>query len=224
MSNSSPLTDDRETGRVEAFSDGVFAVAITLLVLEIKVPTVAEVTARGGLLLALGDRWPVFLAYLTSFLTILVMWVNHHRMFNHIRRVSERFLFLNGFLLLFITLVPFPTGMLEDFMRMPAYRTVAVAAYAATFVAISIFYNLVWHHAIRGDRLLGANPDRVAIKSITAQYRLGPPFYLAAFGLIFVAPVASLVLCLVMAAYFSVSSSGHATSDPNRSPWGSGSH
>jgi len=100
----------RETGRVEAFSDGVFAIAVTLLVLDLKVPKPGDLGGE-SLLSALARQWPAFLAYLTSFATILVMWVNHHKMFNHIRRTDDRFLFLNGLLLLFVTFVPFPTAL-----------------------------------------------------------------------------------------------------------------
>ena len=80
---------DRETGRVEAFSDGVFAIAVTLLVLDLKVPKPADLGSQ-TLLAALARQWPTFLAYLTSFATILVMWVNHHKMFSHVHRVDDR--------------------------------------------------------------------------------------------------------------------------------------
>ena len=90
---------EKETGRVEAFSDGVFAIAITLLILELKIPK----GASGKLPGLLVRQWPTFLAYLTSFATILVMWVNHHKLFTHIRRTTGAFLFLNGLLLLFVT-------------------------------------------------------------------------------------------------------------------------
>jgi uncharacterized membrane protein len=81
-----------ETTRLEAFSDGVFAIAITLLVLEIPVPTHAETAAAGGLARALADRWPSFTRFVISFLTIGIMWVSHHAIFQYVRRTDRRFL------------------------------------------------------------------------------------------------------------------------------------
>ncbi len=97
-----------ETSRIEAFSDGMFAIAITLLILEVKVPG----PAAGHLAAALLKQWPSYLAFLLSFLYIGVMWMNHHRMFTHIRRSNDTLLVLNLLLLLGVTAVPFPTAVL----------------------------------------------------------------------------------------------------------------
>jgi len=96
---------ERETDRLEAFSDGVFAFAITLLVLDLTVPPVG---GSLGLFQSLLNEWPAFFALVTSFMTFLIMWVNHHNMFNYIRRVNREFMFLNGFLLLFVVLTRSP--------------------------------------------------------------------------------------------------------------------
>jgi TMEM175 potassium channel family protein len=98
----------KETGRVEAFSDGVFAIAMTLLVLNIKVPTANP----GNLGTLLWQQWPSYLAFVISFAFIGIMWVNHHRLFVHIRRIDHMLLVLNGALLLGVTAVPFPTAVL----------------------------------------------------------------------------------------------------------------
>src|SRR5262245_38427492 len=95
-----------ETARIEAFSDGVFAIAITLLVLDLKVPK--EAGHDLSLASALAAQWPAYLAFVTSFLTILVMWINHHRMFTLIGRSDDRLLVYNGLLLMGVTLVLFP--------------------------------------------------------------------------------------------------------------------
>src|SRR5262245_58066326 len=106
------MTDEvKETARIEAFSDGVFAIAITLLVLDMKVPGSKDLPADVRLISVLGRQWPTYLAYVTSFLTILIMWVNHHRLFQHIKRTDNPFLMLNGLLLMGVTIVPFPTGL-----------------------------------------------------------------------------------------------------------------
>src|SRR5262245_12641783 len=98
-----------ETARLEAFSDGVFAVAITLLALDLGVPGAGDLTRYHGLAGALGNNWPHYLAFALSFLTILIMWVNHHSIFRFIRRSDHSFLLLNGLLLMVITTVPFGT-------------------------------------------------------------------------------------------------------------------
>ena len=108
------------TARVEAFSDGVFAIAITLLILDIKVPAVADdgawpSNANGWLLHELGRHWTAYVAYVMSFAVILVMWVNHHRIFELLARIDRPFLFWNGLLLMLISIVPFPTSLLATY-------------------------------------------------------------------------------------------------------------
>jgi uncharacterized membrane protein len=193
---------EKETGRVEAFSDGVFAIAITLLVLELKVPKAAP----GGLLASLFQQWPTCLAYLTSFVTILVMWVNHHEIFNHIRRTSVAFLFLNGLLLLFVTVVPFPTSLVSDHLLSPD-APAAAAIYAGTYFLIALSFNALWLYASRGRRLIGPGSDQRHIDAITRNYRFGPVFYFAAFLLSFFWVAASLLLCLALALFFAVTAS-----------------
>ena len=97
-----------ETARVEAFSDGVFAIAITLLILDVHVPA----PGLGPLRTALARQWPTYIAFLISFAFIGIMWVNHHRLFNHIRRSDNTLMFLNLLLLLGVCVVPFPTALL----------------------------------------------------------------------------------------------------------------
>src|SRR6516165_10435494 len=124
--------EEKETGRVEAFSDGVIAIAITLLILEIKVPKVAELTSAGLWPKLLG-LWPSFLAFVMSFGTILVMWVNHHRIFRLVRTTDYPFLYWNGLLLLTITFVPYPTAVVAQHLTGPD-ATVATAFYSGSFV------------------------------------------------------------------------------------------
>lgn len=192
---------EKETGRLEAFSDGVFAIAITLLVLDIKVPKLSELSGPGGLLVALLKQWPMFAAYLTSFATILVMWVNHHKLFNHIRRTNDTFLFLNGLLLLFVTFVPFPTALVSAYLQHPEAQT-AAAVYAGTYAAIAIAFNLLWKYASAGRRLLGPRASLAEVDAITRQYRVGPISYLVAFVLAFVSVPASLGICVLLAVFF----------------------
>jgi uncharacterized membrane protein len=192
--------EEKETGRVEAFSDGVIAIAITLLVLEIKVPRPDEI-ASAGLFARLLGLWPSFLAFVTSLGTILVMWVNHHRIFRLERIPDYPFLYWNGFLLLTITFVPYPTALLAQYPASPE-APVATAVYAGTFVITAVSFNGLWRHLRTHPRLLLASADPEEIEGISRQYRFGPFVYLIAFGLAFVSVAASVVTCLALAVFF----------------------
>jgi TMEM175 potassium channel family protein len=188
-----------ETARVEAFSDGVFAIAITLLVLELKVPR--ELAAGQPLADVLLEQWPAYLAFVTSFMTILIMWVNHHRIFTLVARSDDRLLFYNGLLLMGVTIVPFPTSLVAEYLRHDGEQTAAVV-YSATFVVTAICFNLLWRTAATGNRLLHAHADPGAVKRIWDSFRYGPIWYVLAFGLAFVSVIASLVLNLALALYY----------------------
>ncbi len=134
---------EKETGRLEAFSDGVFAVAITLLVLNLVVPDLPSRSETPAVLTAaLGREWPSYLAFVTSFGTILIMWVNHHALFKLVRRSDTLFMFANGFLLLLVTAVPFATALVARYLVTPAAPT-ACAVYAGGFAVVNIAFNLL---------------------------------------------------------------------------------
>jgi uncharacterized membrane protein len=195
------MNEERETVRVEAFSDGVFAIAMTLLVTEIKVPTHALVAMK-GLPQSLVALWPSYLAFLTSFVTILVIWVHHHWVFALIRRADHPFLYWNGLLLLCVTFVPFPTALLSDYLLHPEAK-VAAHLYTGTFLAILLAFDALWRHASR--RLLSTSQtsrkkDEAA--QITKQYRFGPILYLGAFALSFVSEIWSIATCLFLPIVF----------------------
>jgi uncharacterized membrane protein len=148
-------------------------------------------------------EWPVFVAYVLSFATVLIMWTNHHRLFRLIRRSTHTFLILNGLLLMFITLVPFPTALLAEHIAQPGAAT-AAAVYCGTFILIAVLFNVLWHYAAHEGRLLAPGHDRAAAASITRQYRFGPLLYLAAFLLAFVSVPASVGLCALLAVFFAL--------------------
>jgi uncharacterized membrane protein len=138
-------TDERhDVTRVEAFSDGVFAIAITLLVLNIQIPTTEKV-GPGGLANALLSQWPVYIAYLSSFITILIIWMSHHNLFRYIVRIDYMFLVLNGLLLLGVTLVPVPTAILARFVQSePPDSALAAALYSGMFFYLATLFNASW--------------------------------------------------------------------------------
>jgi uncharacterized membrane protein len=185
---------EKETGRLESFSDGVFAVAITLLVFTLQVPHLPagaiSVLALGSALFAL---WPSYLTFITSFATILIMWVSHHGIFKMVYRANTPFLFANGLLLLLVTVVPFPTSLVAQYLSTPA-AALACAVYAGIFVVINVAYNLLWWAALR-QRLLHPAVTPRQVKRLTRNFLLGFPVYLLATLLAFWNPSVSLGLC-----------------------------
>jgi uncharacterized membrane protein len=195
--------DDKETGRLEAFSDGVFAVAITLLVLNFRIPdTLLDDTQLWHTLL---NQWPMLAAYATSFATIGIMWLNHHRLFTHIKRTNTVLMLLNLLLLSIIVFVPVPTALLAeyfDFVR-PSQHAAAVI-YSGTFIVLACCFNLLWRYASYHNRLLGKDADPRAVAAISRQYLFGPLLYLVAFGLAWVNTLASLIVNFALALFFAL--------------------
>lgn len=197
------MGNEQENARIETFSDGVFAIAITLLVLEIKVPSHEEARMH-GLAQSLMALWPSYLAFFTSFVTILVIWVHHHWIFALVKRNDHLFLYLNGLLLLFVTFVPFPTALLAEYLLHSEAR-VAANIYTGTFLAISLAFDMLWRHASTG--LLAKNASVVKedqAEQITQQYRFGPALYLLTFGVSFASESWSIALCLLLALFFAL--------------------
>ncbi|MGH7764574.1 MAG: TMEM175 family protein [Candidatus Dormibacteraceae bacterium] len=133
--------------RVEAFSDGVFAVASTLLVFNLVAPRVTH-----GLDAALLSAWPSYAAYAISFGTIIVIWVNHHVVFENIERVDRRLLFINALLLLTVAAIPFPTGLLAQYLQAGHDQQTAAFAYGLTMSAMAVAFSLVTLYARRYRR------------------------------------------------------------------------
>jgi uncharacterized membrane protein len=181
------LERGRGPERIEAFSDGVFAIAITLLVLEIRVPAAEQIETPDGLVKALAALWPSYLGYVLSFATIGIMWANHHNLFRHVARVDHGLVLANLFLLLGVGFVPFPTALLASTLGEPSQQ-IGVLVYSGTFVAIAVAFNLLWYRARHDRRLLRSETDPASIDAITRSYRLGPPGYLLAFVLALVNP------------------------------------
>lgn len=195
--------DEKETGRIEAFSDGVYAIAITLLVLELKAP---KGLSAASLRAALLEQWPSYAAFLVSFLTIGIMWINHHRLFSLIRRSSEGLLVLNGLQLLTVTVVPFPTALVAEYLGHEG-GVLAAAVYTGWSNVIGVVYNLLWRYAASSKRrpsLLRVAPDSPEVRAIQAQYRYGPLWYGLAFALSFASPALAVALCGGLALYFAI--------------------
>jgi uncharacterized membrane protein len=189
--------------RLETFADGVFAIAATLLILNVDAQVAGDVEN-------LGDRlthiWPSYLAYAVSFVTIGIMWVNHHWVMAQIDHTDRRFLFANIGLLLCIAFVPFPTRLVAEHIRGDGARDAALA-YGFTMVATAIMFNVTWFYASARRRLLRPDADPAVVSGISRSYLPGPWIYLGATLVAFLSPTASVVLFLAIAAFYVLESS-----------------
>ncbi len=187
------------TSRLEAFSDGVFAIAATLLVLELRVPA-----DEPDLTHALLQLWPAYAAYLVSFLTIGIIWVNHHTLLEHCRRVDRRFLYLNLLLLVAVGIVPFPTSLVDRYIVSESGATAALVVYGLGGLLIAIGFAAVFFYATHDGRLVG---DRVSARQIRADgmlFPIGLAAYSVGIALAFVAPLASLAVYGLTALFYAL--------------------
>ena len=200
------MDDSKETGRVEAFSDGVFAVAITLLVLNIQPPSLStpQLLVDSALSDYLRHQLPMLLAFVTSFATIGIMWINHHRLFIHIKRTDNTLLVLNLLLLLMIVFIPYPTALLAQQYAVYPSGNLAAKVYCGTDVIMAVCFNLLWRYASFRNRLLSKDADPLAVRAISRQYAFGPILYLISFGLAWVNVPASIILTFMLALFFAV--------------------
>jgi uncharacterized membrane protein len=190
-------TQSNDTARLEAFSDGVFAIAITLLVLEVRLPA-----GQSTLTHKLAQAWPSYLGYVLSFVTIGIMWANHHAVFRLIGRTTHGLIVGNLLLLMTIGFLPFPTAVLAENLRNVGgdHRTAAVF-YSVTFVLIAVGFQVLWQVASRGNRLILPGCERAAAQ-ITRSYRWGIPSYVVATLLALWEPTAGLALVGAMAVFW----------------------
>ena len=186
---------EKETSRVEAFSDGVFAIVLTLLILEIKVPHLEDASTNVNLFRALCQLWPSYFAFILSFLAVLIMWINHHGFFKYLRTINTEFLFANGFLLLMVTFINYPTAILAQYINTPAFN-IASAFYCGTMLTISIAYNLLWYSAAYNRKLVKEEVSDSLIIRIRNAYWLGFFIYLSAFIISFFVPLLGLFICI----------------------------
>ena len=186
-----------ESARVEAFSDGVIAIAITLLVLEIDVPS------SGGLWHQLAEQWTSYVAFVLTFFLIGIMWVNHHAMFREVERIDRPLLFLNILLLMGIAFLPFPTALLAAYVREGGNNgRVATAIYSFTSVVIGCGYLALWWYLMRHPRLLRASFGVEGAERAFRRTIVGPAAYALSIVIALIAPLACLVVYALIALYF----------------------
>jgi uncharacterized membrane protein len=188
-----------ETARLETFSDGVFAIAATLLILDVKAD------GSGALSSQLWHAWPQFAGYAVSFVTIGVMWINHHTVFKQIDKVDRTFLTINVVFLMVIAFVPFPTRVLAAHLQHDA-RTAALT-YGVTMVVMASLYSTLWFYAARNRRLIAADADQRTVSGISRSFLPGIPLYGLATLSAFVSPWLSVGLYAGITAFYVLESS-----------------
>lgn len=195
----STQTNLAETNRLEAFSDGVFAIAITLLVLELHSPVLEE---GQRLWPALVNEWPQFAAYLTSFAILGIMWINHHSMFRQIKRADRGLMFLNLFLLLWVTLLPFPTSMFAEHLKDDSINAnVAAAVYSANLTLAAIAFSAIWWHVLR-NHLVDHTMNKAQVRRSLIRYSFGTVIYAACIGVSFISAQVTLLIVFLLALYY----------------------
>jgi uncharacterized membrane protein len=184
------------TARFETFSDGVFAIAATLLVLEFK-------AAAGP---HLGERllhlWPSYLAYVTSFVTIGIIWMNHHHTVSLLGRTDRTMQFINILLLLTIAFLPFPTKLVAQNLRGGGGEEAAALVYAATFVLMAALHLIWWRYARIDRRLIADETPDSALRAVDRAYLPGVPMYGAVFVVAFFSPLAAVLITFAIAAFY----------------------
>ncbi len=206
----SPPEPDRGTHRLEGFSDAFFAIVITLLVLDLRLPE----QETPDIALALRDAWTVGLAYVVSFINIYIIWVSHHELIRITTRADTRFLYLNGAFLLGIGVMPFSTAVLADYFGGEGANA-AAAIYTGAFLWVTAFLNFIWRYlAAHPDRLLPSVTRRDR-RRISRTYFAAVLLYACAFALAWWRPVLGIAITLALGVFFAVIDriSGFASED-----------
>jgi uncharacterized membrane protein len=181
--------------RLEALADGVFAIVMTLLVLELSVPLITGTSANTELFHKLLEMWPKFLAYVVSFLVLGVIWINHHLMFHHIKRADSKLVWINILMLMFVALVPFSTSLLGEY----GGTQTAIVAYGANILLTLIMGFTLWTYATGKYRLVDRDIDPKLVRRTKIMFFVASLFFLLAMGVSFISPVASFCVYGLMA-------------------------
>ncbi|HET7303122.1 MAG TPA: TMEM175 family protein [Segeticoccus sp.] len=192
-------SDTFGSSRIEAFSDGVIAVAITLLVLDLRVP---ESDDGNGLGRQLVDLWPNYAAYVISFVAIGIMWINHHTMLRRLASVDHSVLVLNLFLLMCIVVLPFTTSLLATYLDAPGGHLAAVVYAGSFLVTSSVFVALQWHLLVRRPHLLRQPHADSETRAVLRRAVIAPPAYLVAALAGLVTPYLTLAVCVTLGLFY----------------------
>jgi uncharacterized membrane protein len=186
------------TSRLEAFSDGVFAIAITLLVLELNIPQGEHLWEQ------LKDEWPSFAAFFVSFWVIGIIWVNHHGVLDHLARADRGVLYLNLLLLFTVVFIPFPTALLAEHLKSGESDHIAAIIYSSAFLAMSLAYGVLWSYITHHRHLLGVELSDEEVRATSRRFQIGTPFYALQLAFAFISPALVLAVNAALALYYMV--------------------
>ena len=204
----------RDSARLEALSDGVMAIAITLLVLDLRVPA-RDTLADHDLASALGRQWPSYLAYVVSFLVIGIIWTNHHAMFGLVRQVDRGVLFANLLLLLVVSAIPFPTRLLAEYLTAGGPDShLAAAVYSGTMLAMSLAFGGLFVSATRRPDLLRPTVDHAVVRASIPRFTGGGAVYALTVVLAFISAPVTLLAHFGLAVYYLFDHTGSGSAGP----------
>jgi uncharacterized membrane protein len=187
------------TERITAFSDGVFSIAITLLVLNLRIPIIPQSKSLPDKLLdELHTQWPSLLSYILSFVIVGIYWVAHHNMFHYIKRSDRPFLWINILFLMCVAFIPFPAGLLGQYPMQP----ISVIIYASSLILTNLMLSLLWWYATSNHRLVDQDIDPHFVRTVNRRNMTAPVVYLVSIGLSFLSPLASLIVFFLFPLYY----------------------
>jgi uncharacterized membrane protein len=189
-----------DSRRAESFSDGVFAVAITVLVFNLL--PIADITKPPLTAGSLASHWPAYFAYAISFLTIGIMWLNHHTMLAAVSRVNRPLLVLNLMLLMGVVAIPFPTALVAAHLNESTAGRVAAVTYGLVMIAISIGYASMWIYVAAHQHVLGARRRVRTPRLSTVRFTAGNAGYVGGTIVALFVPVAALIIFGLLAVYY----------------------
>ena len=196
------MSESPSTQRIEAFSDGVFSIAITLLVLELQLPASAGGGVSLPLSMELARLWPAYVGYVMSFIMIGIYWANHHYIFGMYRATNHVFNLLNICFLMCISFLPFPAAVLSRRFNQSADSQTAVLFYAFGLLLPAVGFTAMWLYASRGHRLVDKRLSKSFIRHLTSQYLSACVIYIAAMVVTRWSAVSGLIICVVLTLLF----------------------
>ncbi len=189
------IAREAKTSRIGALSDGLFAIVMTLLVIELAVPEVPKLLAAEQLHLKLLELWPKFAAYALSFIMLGILWSYHHIMFQHIRRVDGRVIWLNIFYLMFVALFPFSTAVIGEYT---IFATAAVVLWGANGFLIMLVMNILLRYVLRNKRLINKDISPMEIMQLKINAGASTVLILVAIGLSFIIPYIGIAIYILL--------------------------
>jgi len=208
--------NEKETGRIEAFSNGVFAIALTLLAIDLRAPEL-EIINNFSLMEAIVERWTEYFAFANSFIVVLLMWICHHSIFKFVCKTDTRFMLANGLALFFVAAVSYPTSLLAKYLMTDA-ASAAAACYAGYLVISNCAFIILWRTVSRNKKLLKDNATNDEIMRLSRSLYTTLPIYVAAALLAFVSAWITVTITTLLWTYWAATLKNECV-DSGSCPW-----